>query len=155
MPRGLYGRLVLSLAAALVLTVAPFGWWLARSQARRHVDITRENARVVTRALAEDTAHFLVIADYAGLEGQLLEGARLPGVLSIHLIEPDGKLVANVHHDAEDGEVKAFYVQEAHTLPPRVEPLTEERDDSLVVLVPIRAGSLLGWLETTWDLGPA
>jgi PAS domain S-box-containing protein len=155
MPRGLYGRLVLSLAVALVLTVVPFGGWLARSQARRLVDATRENALIVTRALAEDTAHFLVIAEYAGLEGQLLEGARLPGVLSIHLIEPNGTLVANVHRDGEAGEVKAFYVSEEHPLPERVEPRVEERAEQLVVLVPIRAGSLLGWLETTWDLGAA
>jgi PAS domain S-box-containing protein len=154
LPRRLYLQVVLSLAIGLVAVVAPIGWWIGRTQGQTHLRDMRDHALAMAGSQAENAAHFLVIEEYAGLEQQLLEGARLPGVLSLRLFEPGGKVLVDAHRDRDADPPHVGYTLGTGALPSRTELHAVEEPDRLVVWAPVTAGSLLGWIETTWSLGP-
>jgi PAS domain S-box-containing protein len=155
MPRGLYLRVVISLTLGLAATVAPFGWWIGRSEGRRHVATVTGSARLQVQAQAEGAAHLLLIREYAGLEEQLLDAARIPGVVAVHLYEPDGTLLANVHRSSDQEPPRVHYDRERGVVPIGTDSEIEERDGLLHTRAPIVAGRILGWIEITHSLRAA
>jgi PAS domain S-box-containing protein len=119
------------------------------------VEALRQGALVLARSQAEGAAHFLVIEEYAGLEQQLLDAARVPGVTSVHLYEPDGKLLVNVHRHSEETPPHIEYDRDPAEVPPTLAPVAVERDGGLTVWAPIVAGKPLGWLQITHSLDAA
>ncbi len=152
MRRSLYVKVVVILSAGLLAMVTAFGWWVGRSQARLYVDVTRDRARATTEAHADNAAHFLAVQEYAGLEQHMLDAARAPDVLAVRVFEPDGATVVDISRGAEGAPPAIAYSLRKGRVPEGRETVLRVEPGRLAVWAPIRAGSLLGWIEITHSL---
>jgi PAS domain S-box-containing protein len=148
-------RIVISLALVLAAMIAVYGWWIGSSQSKIYIQSLSNNLQVLSRTHADNTAHFLVVQDYAGLDEHILEAARLPDVLNIQVIEPDGKVLCNVERSTMEDQPRLIY-SAGIIAPPEGSGATLSRaGDLLVSWSPIVAGSQLGWLKMTLSLHTA
>jgi len=142
--------LLLSLILAVMLSV--FGWRIGSRQAEIYVHAMTENVRVISQTHADNVAHFLVISEFAGMEENLLEAAKLPDILSLQVLEPDGRILCSIERPAGGVKPVLSYRQQKVTVPAGAESRMEQVDTHLVSWTPIMAGTLLGWLKLTYSL---
>jgi PAS domain S-box-containing protein len=155
MPKRLETRIIISLALVLAAMIAIYGWWIGSSQSRVYIQSLSGNLQVLSRSHADNAAHFMVIQDYAGLEEHMLEAARMPDILNIQVLEPDGKLLCNVVRSNLDAQPKLTYLTNSIAPPSFSKAALSHEGDLLVSWVPIEGGSRLGWLKMTLSLHTA
>lgn len=152
MLRRLDVRIPLILSLILAVMVGVFGWRLSQRQGEARLQSVIEMARILAEAHADDAGHFLLISEYEGLEQHLLEDVRMPGFLSLQVVEPDGRVICAVEQQASTG---APGLQPGHGtvwVPVGRGQVVEQEGDRLTIWTPIFAGGLLGWLRTGYSL---
>lgn len=152
-PRGLKMQLALFVSCILLVAGTISGWVSGKRQAAMLMAALRDHASSLTGSIGEGCAHYLLLLEYAGLEGLLHASLEDIHILRLQVVEPGGLVVG----DAEKGRAgnESLSLIPASLAPPAV--LTETmsvEDGCLIVWRPIEAGSLLGWLKATYDLSP-
>ncbi|MBU0485302.1 MAG: GAF domain-containing protein [Proteobacteria bacterium] len=125
----------------------------ARKQSEMLADSMHRNAALVAVNLAERCAYHLVLNDYAGLEGLLLQTADSADIKRLRVSEPNGFLLGDVV-SAPDGKTQRGQLGENITPPASFTTDFLIEGDELIVWQPITAGAPLGWLQATYDLSP-
>jgi uncharacterized membrane protein affecting hemolysin expression len=134
----------------LVATIVSYGWITSREQVKLTREVIRTNAAVVARSLAESSAHYLIIQDYASLGAFLVRVAALPNVKGITVYEPDGTVVAEALRQGDRAvEVMKPRIE---VLPSASAPTTSEQGEELLVWHPVATYNLIGWVRLTYGL---
>lgn len=152
-PRRLSSQLILLVSSILLTTGIISGWMTARKQSEMLADSMHRNAALVAVNLAERCAYHLVLNDYAGLEGLLLQTADSADIKRLRVSEPNGFLLGDVV-SAPDGKTQRGQLGENITPPASFTTDFLIEGDELIVWQPITAGAPLGWLQATYDLSP-
>jgi PAS domain S-box-containing protein len=153
LPRQLNNRTILLIATVLCISGIVSGWVSATRQSGRLIASMRQHSSVMVRHVAENSARFLILRDYAELESFLLKSAELPDVVRMQVCEPNGWIVGDVSRGAHGRPVPATGGKRSD-LPPGREPADTISGEQLVFWQPIEAGSLLGWLRVELTLAP-
>lgn len=154
MLRRLDVRIPFILSMILVVLVAVFGWRLSRRQGEASLRSVVETAQVLARAHANEAAHFLLISEYAGLEQNLLESGRTMGILSLRVLEPDGRVICSVERQDSASIPVLAPAQGMEKVPTGNRQVLEQAGDRMILWTPISGGNLLGWLKTGYSLEP-
>ncbi|MDH4230511.1 MAG: GAF domain-containing protein, partial [Nitrospirota bacterium] len=150
LPKRLFFQFVLLLSLILVATIVSYGWIASRKQVTVTRQVIRTNAGVVARGLAESSAHYLIIRDYASLGAFLVRVAELPNVRRITVYEPDGMVVAEaVREDDRAVEVTKPRIE---ALPASPVPAISEHGEELMVWHPVATYNLIGWVRLSYGL---
>jgi len=150
LPKRLFFQFVLLLSMILVATIVSYGWIASRKQVTVTRQVIRTNAAVVARSLAESSAHYLIIQDYASLGAFLVRVAALPNVKGITVFEPDGAVVAEAVRQGDRAvEVMKPRIE---VLPSASAPTISEQGEELLVWHPVATYNLIGWVRLTYGL---
>lgn len=148
LPRGLYGRLILSVSLVITAVIVLFGFVTFRHQAARMEESARTTLSRTAKNLSLVCADYLLIDDYASLEVYLKRFAELPNILEIEVTDAAGKRVAHVAREGGTPRVRFTELgqvvrgkPEEHT--PRV---TAERN-ALHIWHPMSESGMLGWVH--------
>ncbi len=144
-------------ALALVMGLGAFALLQARREQQLYRDMVLAGASATVATATETIARDLLLGDYASVDEQLLRVARVPGVLSLQVCEPDGRVLSQVKR--REGAARLALIPSPGQVraPARgpVPPREVEDGTELEVWQPISAGALqLGWLRATLDLSP-
>jgi len=151
LPRRLNLRVILLVSATLCLTGAISGWIDADRESARLKSAMWQHASVMVGNFAQNCSRFLVLQDYAELEGFLLKSAELPDLLNLTVCEPGGRVLSDVRQLSVGRAVARPAGNRIATPVPVALTLGVERGE-LVVWQPIVAGSLLGWVRAEYSL---
>jgi PAS domain S-box-containing protein len=135
--------------------IAAYGCLIGSRQSAVFIQSLSDNLRVLSRSHADNAAHFMVVQDYAGLDEHMLEAAQLPDVLSIQVMEPDGKLLCDIERSSRGDKPRLITSIRSVAPPVGFEALLNRDADRLVSFTPITAGKQLGWLKMTLSLHKA
>lgn len=152
-PQRLYLRLVLLVSLILVATVVTYSWITCENQTAMYQRALRENAIVLTANLAESSARYLVIGDYAAIEDFLLRSAAVPNTIQLQAVELGGLVLADVTNTGSTRKPFVNPVLNKIPVPLTTETSVGVTGTTLVVWQPIKAGNLLGWIRASYDLG--
>ncbi|MBU0482495.1 MAG: PAS domain S-box protein [Proteobacteria bacterium] len=150
-PRRLSSRLILLVSFILLSTGITSGWMMAGKQAKMLADSMRRNAALMAENLAERCAYHMVLNDYAGLEGILVQATDKADIKRLRVSEPNGFVLGDVMN-GPDGKPQRGSPGVINPPPPSFTPDSMIEGNELVVRQPISAGAPLGWLEVTFDL---
>ena len=145
-------RIILSLALVLAALIAMYGLVVGSRQSTAFVQSLSDNLQVLSRTIADNAAHFMVIDDYAGLDEHMLEAASLPEVLNVQVIDDKGRLVCNIERTSRHDPPQLVLRQEGFPPPEGSLATLKYEQDSLVSWTPITAGSRLGWVRIALSL---
>ncbi len=151
LPRRLNSQLIILVSCILVITGITSGWLNSRKQSDILLASMRENAQVMVRSLGRNSARYLVLRDYAGLEAFLLESAELPDIVRLQVSEPDGLLVGNVER-GPDGKPHPGPGILRIVPPQSPAPAISVISGELVIWEPVTAGSPLGWIKASYSM---
>lgn len=153
-PDRLLLRLAAAVGAVMVAAFASFGWVQSRNQTSLYLRAALERSDATTALLADRSAHYIILQDYASLDEFLLSSSILPNIREILALEEDGWAVSLVVR--ENGE-------KPRLLPPPgkgsfaafngAPPPLFEGENTLVVWKPVGAAIRVGWLRVTYDTG--
>jgi signal transduction histidine kinase len=151
LPRRLSARINLAVACILLSTGMALGWMTASDQSASLLADMRANSTVMVRNFAESTARYLLVEDYAELEGFLVKSAELPDIERIQLCEPDGRLIWDVERVGNTPPHARTRI--ARIVPPSpANASAAVEEHRLVIWQPVGAGNLLGWLRAEYSL---
>ncbi len=149
-PLSLNVQLTCVVSVVLCSAILTYSWSASKKHEALNISTMRENAFIMARNLSDSCANSIVVNDYAGLEEFLLKTAELPNIRSIIVIEPNGKVLANIGRDGNSAEPKQLPFSFTMV------PFGDEKGVSfqgqlMQVVQPIDAGSLLGWIKITYS----
>ena len=154
-------KIIVSITLILTAMIAVYGWRIGSRQQSVYIQSLSNNLRVLSHSYADNAANSLLVQDYAGLEGQMMNAAHIPEVLSVLVVEPDGNVLCNVQRPSRGEDPHLTYDVRHFPVPRGRDPRLGREGDQLVSWAPILAGSHLGWvrmaltLETARDLQQA
>jgi PAS domain S-box-containing protein len=151
LPRRLNLRVILLVSAILCVTGVLSGWVTAKRQSDRLIASMCEHAAVVVRNLADNSARYMVLQDYADLESFLLMSAQLPDIGRLQLCEPDGRVIADISRSDGGQALSHPGIARIETPTPPIPSVTVQQGE-LVVWQPIKAGSMLGWIRAEYSM---
>jgi signal transduction histidine kinase len=151
-PQSLYFRLVLLISLILGATVITYSWVTSENQAAAYQATMLEHAVSMTANLAETSANYLVVGDYAALEHVILRSVSMPNLLQLQVCEPDGVVVANAFRSPDTNKPTAKAELRKISVPTGTAPNVTVNAYEMVVWHPIVAGSQLGWVRATFGL---
>ncbi len=151
MPRGLYGRLVLVVSLILIAGIFGYGWINSTTQSRHSEEVIKQNAMLMAKNLAISCADYLVVNDYAGMEVFLKRFAEFPDVLEIQVYDSKGHSLSDIVHEKGQSPAIRFGLLMLK-IPESVQTSLQFKDSKMIILQPIAAGSVLGWVKVTYSL---
>lgn len=112
----------------------------------------QQSATELTRNIALETAHYLVVDDYAALEVFLVKAAQHPTISRIQVCGDKGISFGEVARSSER-DVAAVVPNPQPLVPPGVDvPSVQMAEDTMVVWQPVTSGQLVGWVRITYSL---
>ncbi|MBI5213170.1 MAG: PAS domain S-box protein [Nitrospirae bacterium] len=148
---GLYGRLVLLVSFIVVLTIAAYGVINYIKQSRHSIDVIKQNAELMARNLALSCVDYLVVNDFGGMEMFLERFAEFPDISRIQVYDSKGDVLSDILHKPGFSPTLHF-----DSPPLKSPPLTQTsiriEDEQMVILQPVIAGAVLGWVKITYSL---
>ena len=151
LPRRLYLRVILLVSVILSITGVLSGWLTAKRQSDRLGAAMHVHALVMAGHFAGNCARFMVLRDYAGLEGFLLESTELPDLTALVVCEMDGRVVGHVRREGGGRPVTQSGTARI-TTPTEESPAIAVKDGQLVVWRQISAGRPLGWIRADYSM---
>jgi PAS domain S-box-containing protein len=149
--KGLYGRLVLLVSFIVVLTIAAYGVINYIKQSRHSVDVIKQNAELMAKNLALSCVDYLVVNDYGGMEMFLERFAELPDISRIQVYDSKGSVLSDILH--KPGFPPTLYFDSPPLkVPASTQPFIKIEDEQMVILQPVVAGTVLGWVKVTYSL---
>ncbi|MCL4476620.1 MAG: PAS domain S-box protein [Nitrospirae bacterium] len=152
-PRRLYWKLTLLVSLILAFTIIAYGWFTGQKNSEIHLKAIESSARVMANNLAISCANYLITSDYAAMELLLTQSAALPDVRRVQVSDKDGNILTDIVH--APGSVPwptVIFGSPPIDLPPSPQTSIKIEEDRMVVLQPIVAGSLLGWVRVAYSL---
>lgn len=150
MPRHLYARLILLIAGILCVAFAAYGWLTGVRQTRIYEESANANQQLLVSSLVEGAGNFLLVEDYAGLEGFIHKAADRKDIRKILVCETDGKLLVQVDH-AQGSQPHSIQSLGRIKPPAKSSDYVSRSDDEVVYWQPLVVGSRLGWLMVTYS----
>jgi two-component system sensor histidine kinase/response regulator len=167
LPRRLRHQLALLTALVLLITIAVYACYSANEQSL----FAQNGAELEMAALAQNIAltstDFILIKDFAGIEGLLVRTAGLRNILRVRITDAQGKLLSDVARKPGDKPEVRFGsrtidVPSAVNAAAHIDYDTLDRGwryqlglgdpGQMVVWQPIFSGTLLGWVVVDYDL---
>ena len=95
-PRGLYGKLVLSVSLIVIAVISVFGFITYKQQALRIETTATENLMLMAKSLSLSCADDLIVRDYARMETYLKRFAELRNVFEIQVYDESGNILSDI-----------------------------------------------------------
>lgn len=153
LPRRLHTRLLLAITLAMAFGILGLSFWTATSQSRQLLAARQQQAELLTRNLAEGSAHSYVLEDYAALDHFLRHSMGLPGVRRVVASDENGVILTDFTRVSDSAEPQ-LNVGGGERINVPAEPSASlvHAGTMLVVWQPVLAGDLLGWLQVSYGL---
>ncbi len=150
MPRGLYGKLILLVSSIIIAGILIYGFVNFKTQSKYLEEVIKQNAVTMTKNLSISCADYLIISDYGSMELFLTRFAEFPDISRIQIYDNKGYALSDIVHDKKSPTLR-------FGSPPLKPPVSlntsiEIKDDSMIVLQPIMAGNVLGWVKITYKM---
>lgn len=152
LPNRLHTRLLMAVILAMVAGTLGLSFWTASSQSEQLMQDRHHQVELLSRNIAEGSAHHYVVEDYAALELYLRQTARLPRVYRIIAADAQGKVLAAIQRPSADAPATLIPGPPSVVPPSSVLQSIRHVDDQLTAWQPVVAGSLLGWIEISYGL---
>ena len=150
-PRGLYGKLVLSVSLIVIAVISVFGFITYKQQALRIETTATENLMLMAKSLSLSCADDLIVRDYARMETYLKRFAELRNVFEIQVYDESGNILSDI--------VLEYPLQPRSRYGPKKinvrnlsAPSVNIEKGQMVALYPITAGNVIGWVKIYYEL---
>jgi C4-dicarboxylate-specific signal transduction histidine kinase len=142
------------LGIPLVMAVGLVSLTLVTShrQTTMYLKMMERNATEISQNIAIESAHYLVVDDYAALESFLVKAAQLPNITRIQICSDKGISFGEVERSNEKNTVIAIPNPQPLTPPASEHASIQQSADSMWIWQPIIAGGLLGWAKVSYSL---
>ncbi len=148
-------QLVLLVVCSLLIAQVVYTIHSSDEQGDFVEQVLKTQSRALAGNLATSAAAGLVQRDFDTLEQLLAHSIGFPGVLSLQIVDPGGRTLADVVGDGKGRGEPRFgkaFVPPAATAESSVEAATD--GGSQVIWQSIRAGNTLGWVRVEYSLEP-
>ncbi|MDT7836089.1 sensor histidine kinase [Aquabacterium sp. OR-4] len=151
---GLRGQLVALMAGSMLVTLAALAWYMVHQQTGLARDALVGQVSAAARSIANGSENDLVTGRLDMIEELLLRTADLPDVRGAMLLEPSGRVLAQVGRGGPRDRLRPVYPAPGTQLavPARpAETLEEGPGERLSAWQPIVVGGLIAWVRV--DVG--
>lgn len=153
LPRRLHTRLLLAITLAMAFGILGLSFWTATSQSRQLLAARQQQAELLTRNLAEGSAHSYVLEDYAALDHFLRHSMGLPGIRRVVASDENGIILTDFSRVSDSAEPQlSVGGGEQINVPASPSPCLSHTGNLLMIWQPVMAGDLLGWLQVSYGL---
>lgn len=152
LPRRLHTRLLLAITLAMAAGILALSFWTAYGQSRQLIAARHQQAELLTRNLAEGSAHSYVLEDYAALDHFLRHSMGLPGVRRVVATDARGVVLSDFKRSSDSEEPQLSNGPDTVRIPASASGSITRTGTLLVVWQPVQAGNLLGWLQVQYGL---
>lgn len=152
LPRRLHTRLLLAITLAMLAGILALSFWTAYGQSRQLLAARQQQAELLTRNLAEGSAHSYVLEDYAALDHFLRHSMGLPGVRRVVATDASGVVLSDFKRSSDGAEPQLSVEANTMSIPATQAGSITHSGNLLVVWQPVQAGNLLGWLQVQYGL---
>ena len=154
-PRRLHHQLVLIMCTLLVLVIASFGAYTAKSQTDAAAASAKELLRTHASNLASASANLILEDSLDELETLLRRSANFNNIVDLLVVSPQGQTLAHVRHDAHAKPVAVFDERHSLTLPAISAGNSQEWDhisNQMVAWQEVQVDKLIGWVRVTQNV---
>ncbi|HEY4744714.1 MAG TPA: ATP-binding protein [Desulfuromonadaceae bacterium] len=144
----------LIMGISLVTAVSLVSLTLVTSERQRAMyrRVVQQSATEIARNIAVETAHYLVVGDYASLEAFLAKAAQHPHITRIQVCGDTGISFGEVGRSGEGDAMVVVPNPQPLSPPPGENPSTRIAENAMWVWQPVTAGTLVGWVRITYSL---
>lgn len=165
LPRSLNGQLTLFTTLSLVVAILGYGAYTANKQSKMANNAVAAQMSALASNLADINVNYIVTGDLSGIETMATRAASFPSILSILVVDADGKSLSEVVN--QGGRITPRYRNQRLDLPTSKNPLIQGDDESeisadwhlilaphkkMAVWRPVSDGNLLGWVRVTYNM---
>lgn len=150
--RRLHIRLLLAVSLAMVAGTLGLSLWTSYSQASQLLKDRIRQAELLSRNLAEGSAHAYVLEDYASLEQFLRQAVAMPGLRRVTATDMKGAVLTSLGRTSGAVQPTLIKGPSRIELPPEELPSLHIAEEMLVVWQPVQAGNTVGWLNISYGL---
>lgn len=151
MPRYLYGKLVLLVSSIVILIILAYGLINFIKQSNYFREIIKQHAVLMAKNLSLTCADYLILNDYGGMEVFLKRFAEFPDILEIQVYDSKGNVLSSIIHET-GAPPKLHFGSVPLKVPDSMQTSVQTKDEQMIVLQPIIAGSMLGWVKVSYSL---
>lgn len=159
-PRTLHGRLLGLVSAVSLVTIVGLGAISVVSDSQVALEGLRQQAAAEARGVAMASLNPMLTEQLDELDTLVMRHADFPGVVSVHLLGDEGRVLSHAARDA-DGKVQlVFEPGGVHVPPPdealgaQIETWRQPSPGYLVAWHPVSAGRVVGWARVEQSLAP-
>lgn len=153
LPKRLDRQIVLMAGVSLGLITPLFAIHEANESAERVVQSTTLQAKALAENIAVTSVEYVLTEDFSSTEKLLLRSARFPGVDDIQVVDPSGRIIADVYKAAEGPRLR--YDIQLLTPPDTKHALVDQHNGFLTIWEPITEAYAVGWVKLTYSLAEA
>jgi len=157
-PRTLHGRLLGLVSAVSLVTIVGLGAISVVSDSQVALEGLRQQAAAEARGVAMASLNPMLTEQLDELDTLVMRHADFPGVVSVHLLGDEGRVLSHAARDA-DGKVQlVFEPGGVHVPPPdealgaQIETWRQPSPGYLVAWHPVSAGRVVGWARVEQSL---
>ena len=140
-------RLILMTSLVIFFGIAITTTLDIRARTRIYIDSIQRSSHALTSNIGDGCAHYMLIADYAGLDNHVQKSLGLPNVLRIQVMDQEGLALSDAAASANNSGSTARVVPETFKIPADGNGRLVREGTDLFVLQPIRTSGLLGWIK--------
>lgn len=148
-------RLLLQISVLVtVVTVATITYLSvshSHRQAASMMQQLRHQAVVVAENLAAATGSYVITRNYTTIENILLRAARFESIISMQIVDVNGKTLSNVVKD-NNGQLTPTFNKLHFEIPKKHELILNQYQDILEIFQPVVLGDVVGWVRIVYSL---
>jgi len=150
--RHLHMRLILGISLVTAIGLVSLSLVTSERQTTLYRRTVQQSVTEIARNIAVESAHYLVVDDYAGLESFLVKAAQHPNIIRIQVCNDKGVAFGEVEHSQKSDTVAAVPNPRPASLPASGQASVQMGADTMWAWQPITAGDLVGWVRITYSL---
>lgn len=145
-PRPFHLRLILMTSLVIFFGIAITTTLDIRARTRIYIDSIERSSRALTSNIGDGCAHYLLIADYAGLDNHVHKSLGLPNVLRIQVMDQEGHGLSDAASPDNLSSI-AGVRPDTFEIPADGNGTLVREGNDLFVLQPILTSRPLGWIK--------
>lgn len=146
-PRPFHLRLILMTSLVIFFGIAITATLDIRARTRIYIDSIERSSRALTSNIGDACAHYLLIADYAGLDNHVQKSLGLPNIMRIQVMDQDGHALSDAAPSPDTSGSVPHVTPETFEIPADGKGTLVREGNDLFVLQPILTSRPLGWIK--------
>ena len=159
-PRTLHGRLLVLVSVVSLVTIVGLGTISVVSDSQVALEGLRQQAAAEARGVAMAGLNAMLTEQLDELDALVVRHADFPGVVSVHLLGDEGRVLSHAARD-DTGRIHVIFEPVGTHVPPpdaavgaQIETWRLPAPGYLVAWHPVSAGRVVGWARVELSLAP-